>query len=315
MNEYAFTTHAWSSTVRLVVTDRAALQPAATDLVAMLARIDAMASRFRSDSDLSRANARAGKPTPVPMLLCDLVTVALDAAARTDGLVDPTVGADLRCLGYDRDISEIRDRDIAATRGCDIAATHAADNRPAASASWRRVRLDRTAGLLTVPVGVQLDLGATAKAFTADHAARTISHRYGTAALVELGGDVAVAGHHSWCLAVAEHEGGPAQRVTITRGGMATSTTTLRRWSVDGECRHHILDPRTAEPAFGPWRTVAVYGESALQANIASTAAIVLGEGAQRWLTGRHLAARLVAEDGSISHTRGWPQDRLAAVA
>ena len=82
--------------MRLVVGDPAVLPDASSDLGALLARVDRVASRFRPDSALSIANARAGKPTPVPRLLVDLVRAALDAAALTHGAVDPTVGLALR---------------------------------------------------------------------------------------------------------------------------------------------------------------------------------------------------------------------------
>ena len=87
---------AWSSTVRVVVDDDRTLADAAETLIGILDRVDRIASRFRDDSFLSRANRHAGKPIPVPRDLVDLVAAALTAAQRTDGLVDPTVwqGAD-----------------------------------------------------------------------------------------------------------------------------------------------------------------------------------------------------------------------------
>src|SRR4051812_19772258 len=173
---------AWSCTVRLVVEDDRALAPATADLHALLDRVDAAASRFRADSALSVANARAGRPTPVPRLLVELVTAALDAAADTDGAVDPTLGLAMQRIGYDRDIT----------------AVNADDPGPLpplpSPGRWRSVRLHREAGLLTVPAGTALDLGATAKAWTADRAAAELAARYGTGVLVELGGDLAVAG-------------------------------------------------------------------------------------------------------------------------
>src|SRR6185437_11789087 len=96
-----------SCSVRLVVDDERVLRAASADLVALLERIDTMASRFRADSAISVANARAGRPTPIPRLLVDLVEAALQAAAQTDGLVDPTLGRTLCELGYDRDITAI----------------------------------------------------------------------------------------------------------------------------------------------------------------------------------------------------------------
>jgi FAD:protein FMN transferase len=168
-----------------------------------------------------------------------------------------------------------------------------------------------------VPPGAALDLGATAKAYTADYAARMLHQSYGGGALVELGGDLATAGAPTggWPVHVAEREGGPGQVVVLAHGGLATSTTTVRRWRRGGQDVHHIVDPRTGRPVDGPWRTASVYASSALGANTASTAALVLGEAALEWLTGRGLAARLVGADGAVHTTPGWPHLAARAVA
>ena len=217
-----------------------------------------------------------------------------EIAEHTDGAVDPTVGRAMAALGYDRDISAV------AGDGPAVAP------RPAAR-SWRDVRLDPAVGLLTVPAGTHLDLGATAKAYTADLAARTLARRYDTAVLVELGGDVAVAGHRPRAGAC----GSPSARATtgelvlLHGGGLATSTTTVRRWRRGGRAVHHIVDPRTGAPADGPWRTATVAAADALHANAASTAAIVLGDDALGWLEDHGYAARLVAHDGIVcTHSR-----------
>jgi len=287
---------AWSCTVRLVVTDRRALRAGVDDLTALLDRVDAVASRFRPDSALSRANALAGRPVPVPPLLVQLVDAGLRAATLTGGAVDPTLGRAMAGIGYDRDIDLVRGGD----------ATPAA---PVAGGPWWRVRLHRDLGLLTVPAGTALDLGATAKAWTADHAARTIAQRYGTGVLLELGGDLAVAGPRDggWTVRVAEREGADGQLVTVGRGGLATSTTTVRTWTQGSEPRHHVVDPRTGLPVDGPWRSASVHAPSTYEANIASTAALVLGAQAVDWLIAQGFAARLVGRDGSVATTPGWP--------
>jgi Membrane-associated lipoprotein involved in thiamine biosynthesis len=295
---------AWSCTVRLVVEDERALRPAVQDLTALLDRVDAAASRFRADSALSVANRRAGRPTPVPKLLVDLAAAALDAAAQTGGAVDPTLGLAVQDAGYDRDIAEVLHGDLPAPQAL---------SRPLRRKvnAWRQVRLDRSSGLLTVPPGTALDLGATAKAWTADHAARALARRYETAVLVELGGDLAVAGGgpDGWCVQVAEREGADGQLVLLRHGGLATSTTTVRQWRRDGRPMHHLIDPATGLPADGPWRTASVAAPCALAANVAATAAIVRSADAVDRLTRRGLAARLVAQDGTVTTTLDWPQE------
>jgi thiamine biosynthesis lipoprotein len=289
---------AWSCSVRLVVDDPAALAPATDDLHTILANVDAVASRFRRDSALSIANRGAGRPTAVPKLLVELVGVALGAAQQTGGAVDPTLGLAMQHIGYDRDIAAV------AANGA------ALDSDAPRLGAWRSVRLHRQVGLLTVPAGVALDLGATTKAWTADHAAHALATRYDTAVLVELGGDLAVAGHRpdGWCIQVAEREGRGGQLVLVRHGGLATSTTTVRTWNRGGQQLHHIVDPTTGLSSDGPWRTVSVAAPRALAANVASTAAIVRGTDAVDWLTSRGLPARLVARDGSVTTTPGWPR-------
>jgi FAD:protein FMN transferase len=298
----AYVGSAWSCTIRLVTADPGVLRYAAADLHALLRQIDAAASRFRSDSALSRANAHAGRPIPVSRELVELVDAALRMAAHTDGAVDPTVGRAVAALGYDRDIAAVL------PDGPPVQAV-------ASKRTWRGVRLDRAAGLLTVPAGTALDLGATAKASTADLAATTLARRHDTAVLVELGGDVAMAGDRpdGWCLRVAERAGDTGELVLLHRGGLATSTTTIRRWQRGGRPVHHIVDPRTGASAGGTWRTATVAAADALHANAASTAAIVLGEDAMPWLRAHGYAARLVAQDGTVHTTAGWPRMQVVA--
>jgi thiamine biosynthesis lipoprotein len=178
------------------------------------------------------------------------------------------------------------------------------------------VLLDRDHLRARLTGGAQLDLGATAKAWAADRCAEVIAAQLGCGVLVSLGGDIAVAGPGpagGWRIRVTDdHAAGPdapGQTVAITSGGLATSSTTVRAWARDGQRMHHIVDPATGQPARGCWRTVSVAAGSCVDANAASTAAIVLGAAAVAWLRDRSLPARLVREDGLVETTADWPHD------
>jgi thiamine biosynthesis lipoprotein len=95
--------------------------------------------------------------------------------------------------------------------------------------------------------------------------------------------------------------------VAIAEGGLATSSTALRRWRAGGRELHHIVDPATGVPAAEHWRTVSVAASSCLDANAAATAAIVKGAAAVAWLERLGLPSRLVRADGAIATTCGWP--------
>jgi thiamine biosynthesis lipoprotein len=289
---------AWSTTVRVAVTDLGALEAACLVVRDEMARTARAADRFDAASELSAVNAAQGDPVAVSPGFIRLVRVALDAAQITDGLVDPTLGAQLHAAGYDRDIAEVRRKP-----------RRAGPPRPATGA-WQQVTLSTQQ--VRVPAGVLLDLGATAKALTADRAAARAARRTGSNVLISLGGDVAVAGGR-WRVQVGEHPGdddGPY--VELAGGGLATSTTLARSWTVDGQPAHHLIDPRSGRPADGPWRTVTVAAASALDANVASTAAVILGSDAEDWLAARRLPARLVAHDGTVRAVAGWPAEEAA---
>ncbi len=169
-----------------------------------------------------------------------------------------------------------------------------------------------------MPAGVQLDLGATAKAFAADRAAQHVATALDCGVLVSLGGDIALAGDapvDGWPIRVTDdHTAGfdaPGQTVALTSGGLATSSVTVRRWHQGTVTRHHLLDPATGLPVTGPYRTVCVTAGSCVDANIASTAALVLGEAAPEWLDARELPARLTRHDGRVVYVGGWPDSEL----
>jgi thiamine biosynthesis lipoprotein len=296
---------ALGTTALVAVTDPAALREARRILVAELAAVDAACSRFRADSELVRLNLAAGGEVEVSRRLLEAVRIALEVAAQTGGLVDPTVGATLRLAGYDRTFAEIRVRDGRVVRPSF-----------APVAGWRSVALDARRRTVRMPPGVELDLGATAKALAADRAALAAAEATGAGALVSLGGDVAVAGEPpdgGWPIRIADDHAapvdGPGPVVSIATGGLASSGTRVRRWTTAGGELHHIVDPRTARPAVTPWRTVSVAAGSCVRANAASTAAIVLGETAPAWLAEQGFPARLAAEDGSVATVGGWPED------
>jgi thiamine biosynthesis lipoprotein len=292
----------------LLVADPKALDPAYDLLAAELDAVDAACSRFRRDSELWRVNHARGRPVPVSRLFADALAVALDAAELTDGDVDPTCGRSLVRLGYDRDFTQARRQ------------TGSLRQPPVPAGGWRRVELDRSQPAVRVPAGILLDLGATAKALAADRAAAAIQAATGCGVLVNLGGDIRVAGDPpdgGWRVGIADDAGfdtstasiEPRQVVMVSDGGLATSSTLGRTWRRGGADLHHIIDPATGRPARSCWRTVSVAAASCVDANIASTAAILRGERAIGWLDGLRLPARLVRADGSVVTVADWPGD------
>jgi thiamine biosynthesis lipoprotein len=300
----------FGTTAVLVVPSNDAMAPARAIADQVLGEVDKACSRFRPDSELSRLNASGGDSTAVSPTFADLLAAALRAAELTDGAVDPTCGAALVALGYDRDFADLR------AQPQDAAAASPSPGGQSRVPGWRCVHLDQQAGRAWLEGGAQLDLGATAKAWAADRSAGQIAASIGCGVLVSLGGDMAAAGPTppgQWRVRVTDDHGAPAsapgQTVAITSGGLATSSTTVRTWTSGGRQVHHILEPATGQPARSCWRTVTVTAGTCTDANTASTAAIVRGAAAPEWLSGLGLPARLVRHDGTVVTTPGWPAD------
>jgi thiamine biosynthesis lipoprotein len=300
----AYRGSALGTSMDVVVTDPDTLAAATAAVEAVVGAIDLACSRFREDSELSRLQAGDGRREgTVSPLLAQALATALRAAQLTEGAVDPTVGEAVRSAGYSVDFDAVP-----------------ADGAPLTLAvspvpGWRRIRLFPVTRRVEIDAGVEIDLGATAKALAADlAAAAALDAMHGGGVLVSLGGDVSVAGDppdEGWHIQIAEDSRAAitpdGETIAIRAGGLATSSTTVRRWRRGGVELHHIIDPATGLPASGPWRTVSVVAGSCVDANIAATAAIVRGATAAAWLDGVGLPARLVDRSGAMTRVGGWP--------
>ncbi|MBO2454664.1 FAD:protein FMN transferase [Actinomadura barringtoniae] len=267
----------WGGEAVVAVTDSGRLGAARAAADRVIADVDAACSWFRSDSDLARVNQGAGEQVRVGPVLLETLAAALRAARLSGGLVDP-----LR------------------------------------TAPWEGVEAGD--GWVRIPAGTELDLGAIGKAFAADTAAQAAAEATGCGVLVSLCGDLAVCGpppSRGWSVRVAEdhrdgaygHDHGQDIALT-TEGGLATSSLTVRTVRLPGGgVGTHILDPRSGLPVRGPWRTVSVWAGDCADANTATTAALVRGAGAVRWLERTGLPARLVHVDGWVKTVGDWPQE------
>jgi thiamine biosynthesis lipoprotein ApbE len=298
---------ALGTSVELRLTDPGALAPARVRIERELDAIDRACSRFRADSELSRLNSNAGRSMRASPLLIEALELALRAAELTGGDVDPTVGLALEMAGYDRDWRLLQ-------ASCDEPEPPRITAR--VGVGWRTVALDRPARSIRIPSGVRLDLGATAKAWAADRAAAAAAAEGGCGVLVSVGGDIATCGPapaSGWRIRVTDDHrsdpSAPGQTISIRSGGLATSSTAVRRWSHGGHTMHHIIDPATGAPVRSRWRTISVAAADCAEANIATTASFVRADSAPEWLAGLGLPARLLDWEGRITTVGDWPAD------
>jgi thiamine biosynthesis lipoprotein len=246
---------------------------------ALFSAREAVFSRFRSDSELSRINRHKSPVVEVTPTFARAVSVALAAAEQTRGLVDPTLGAALEAAGYDRDFADLRptDRPLG----------------PARPGSWRSLLI--VGQILFRTAGTKLDLNGVVKSMAVDDAVALLPGD----GYVSAGGDLATRGD----VVVRLPAGG---FVALHGGGVATSGSSSWNWLRSGKLQHHLIDPRTGRPARSCWTDVTVAAGSCLAADVAARAAFLLSEEGPRWLDERRLAGAFVAPAGVWAENRTW---------
>ncbi len=261
-------------------------------------------SRFRPDSELNRLNDSAGTIFQASPILFDVIQVALENARWTGGLVVPSVLKSLEQAGYARSFDHTRQS----------AQTMRHIGSPAAAlkewdsdlTSWNEIQLDQTRQTIALPPGMKLDLGGVAKGWAAQQTMQRLEE-FG-AVLVDAAGDIAISDLDQdgdpWIVSIDD----PLKfqdslgELSLSRGGVATSGIDYRRWLQNGALKHHIIDPRTGEPAETDLMTVTILASHVIQAEAAAKTVLILGSSAgQDWLNERAQFSGLLArQDGSL---------------
>lgn len=258
----------------------------------VFARVERELSRFRPASGLSAVNRAAGSGRhAVSPLLCTVLGAALDAAADSGGIYDPTLLKTMERIGYDRSFETLaQQRDPAVDEA-----------RPTLGA-WRRVELDCHAGLVSLPADLAVDLGGIAKGWTVDRVATALAPL--GPVLVDAGGDlraIGTVGDEPWPIAVQDPFEPDQDRslVRLASGALATSSVGGRRWNRGTRVFHHVVDPRTGTSADSDLHSVTVHAAHAVAADVAAKVVLVLGsEAGAAYLTERHLSGLLTDTHG-----------------
>ena len=249
----------------------------------IFATAEAVFSRFDPNSELSAVNddPRQGVEVSDSMVAC--LRAAAELRDRTNGLVDPAVGGALIDWGYDRTFAEVRDR-----RQSDLVR----------EVGWWSL----DGNVVRREPGIRLDLGGFAKGWTADRAVES-----GLADMVSAGGDISSKLMNT-TVAIADPWGDVAARVRLGRGGLATSSSTRRRWQVGDVDAHHIIDPRRLRPAVSPIFSATVIAATAVEAEAGAKAVLLHGEHGLVWAEKQDWieAALVVWHDGNVYATTGW---------
>lgn len=259
-------------------------------------------SRFVPSSDITALNRAEGRPVMVSTDTLDLVECAMNAWRATGGWFDPGLLDSLEALGYDR-----THQDLTLDSGPLSAGIDSGDQLPPLRDQVGLIEVDRALSAVQLPTGLSFDPGGIGKGLAADRITEFLTHSGATTSLVELGGDLRVAGEppsgwDSWPVQIEDalDPESPSPIIPVTEGAVCTSSRMLRRWTHDGQHQHHLLDPRTARPSESSLVSVTVLSGVAWWADVLAKAALVAGpEAGSRLIESLGLGALLVAADGT----------------
>jgi thiamine biosynthesis lipoprotein len=275
-------------------------QQALAQVPGWFAAWEASLSRFQPGSELNQLNDRPGVPVRVSETLWSVLQAARRAEAQSAGLVTPVLLDALIAAGYGTSFDRLPSDQAAS---------------PASLPERRRFSLrdimfraeDRS---VCLPEGLRLDLGGVAKGWAAQRAMRRLEG-YGPA-LVDAGGDIAVSGPGSgerpWLVGIDDPRGEGESLGTLRLGrcGVATSGRDYRRWKQDGRWKHHIIDPRSGEPAVTDVLTATVIAPTVMEAETAAKVMLILGSWqGLAWLESRPGYTGLVVTESGDVVTRG----------
>ncbi len=236
-----------------------------------IGRVDALMSTFREDSDIGRFNGRPGylEPFELDPETRKVVAAAIHYARETGGAFDPTVGPLVGLWGFGAGAS--RDEPV-------VGQVEEVLER----VGFGLLEWNESGHLKRRLPGVELDLSAIAKGYVADAVLEALGRYRPAGLMVEIGGDLRVAGTRAsgepWRLGIQNPDGGLYSVVLSTGGALATSGD-YRRYRNRGDERiSHIIDPRSGHSAATGIVSVSVLAPTALEADAIATALMVLGE-------------------------------------
>lgn len=210
------------------------------DQITFLKNLEALWTRFKSTSEISRLNNSEGVEVEVSDLTVELIKTMVHEYKITSGYFDPTTLPLLINSGFAKSRKNANDITVipdSAKWPGDVSGI---------AVSGKKVKL---------PVGTTLDAGGIAKGFAAELVVSRLTALGASGVLVYANGDVVVSGEApqggAWVIGV-EDPNDPSieiEQIRLTQGAVATSSRVHQVWEHAGEKVHHILNPLTGSTA------------------------------------------------------------------
>jgi FAD:protein FMN transferase len=253
---------------------------------------EARFTRFSETSELAQLNRSSGAWFTASPDLYEVLAEAREYAAATRGRFDPSILDALERAGYDKSMEEIDKSGVSMPTPAAVAF----------KSRFAEIEFDAEAQAVLLPEGVRVDLGGIAKGWIAEHAAHRLAE-FSNACAVNAGGDLFAVGlpqgASGWRIAL-EDPRDPAQTLAVLKvgaGAVATSSITRRRWLQGARVQHHLIDPRTGEPAETDWLSVTAIAPRATTAEVLAKCLLIAGSQGAPELAASHKDVEFIAVD------------------
>ncbi|WP_156900133.1 FAD:protein FMN transferase [Alicyclobacillus contaminans] len=263
-------------------------------------RLEAMLSRFRQDSDVSRINAAPGQWVTVREETVRVLELAKQAFDETEGLFNPCLGQVLEHIGYDVSFEQVEGRPVVRLNS----------SHPYEAPTTCPFEINPSQHRVLLHPGYKLDLGGIAKGWIVQRSALVLEQWGMRNFLVSAGGDLVCRGSNGerpWCVGIANPFGGEGDNVLmldVTDMAVATSGTYRRRWSFHGTPVHHLIHPYFGVPAASDVVSCSALHPDLVRAEVLAKVGLLLGADAGRqWLQKRAVGGFvLVLKSGEVVH-------------
>ena len=246
-------------------------------------------SRFLPNSELSLLNHQIGIEVNVSSEMFSILTEAQHFFQVTDGIFNPSILDAIENNGYTKSIERIRGQNLVLSEKSSVAVKIKPFNLN---------EMKQTATLFS-----KIDLAGIAKGWVIDRAVLILEKiGYG---FINVGGDIRIFGTLPRPLNIGiENPFDITKMISslqVSCGAIATSTTMKRRWRVNEEWKHHLIDPRTGNPSTSKIVSATVTAPTALEADVLAKTVLLLGEEKGRAvITKRKTRAILINRDEEI---------------
>lgn len=234
----------------------------------------------------------------------ELMEQALELCRRTGGALDISVYPIVRAWGFTTGSYQIPDEETIQSL--------------LPLVDYTQIQCDAATGVVTLPEGMEIDLGSVAKGYAGQLAAQMLRNSGVESALLNLGGNVQTVGAKPdgspWQIGIKDPQGEDAMMVlSVEDQAVVTSGGYERYFEQDGQTYWHVMDPSTGHPADSGLISVTIVGDEGVVCDGLSTALFVMGleKAADLWAQSCDFEAVFVTASGEVYITEGL-RDRFA---